>query len=101
MRDNDIGVTIRLTVKDDADQSVIDVSGASTKQILFVDPAGVKSTETAAFSTDGTNGQIEYVSTDGDFSVIGTWKAQAKIVTGLGTYRSKPARFAVHVALDS
>ena len=39
---NDIGVTFRLTIKDAGDESIINVSAASTKYIIFMKPDGVK-----------------------------------------------------------
>ena len=100
MTDNDIGVTVRLTIVDDADGSAVDISSATTKQIVFESPSGTSTTQTASFTTDGTNGQIEYVTTDGDVNEEGEWRVQGLVIFGGGTYRSQIRRISVREALD-
>ena len=55
----DIGTVFTLTIKDGS--SVIDLSGATTKQIILRKPDRVtSSTKTASFVTDGSDGKIKY-----------------------------------------
>ena len=90
----DIGVTFILTIYDGA--SVLDVSGASTKQIMFSNPAGTVTTKTASFTTTGTDGKIQWVTTDAqDLASTGTWSIQGKVVIGSATYRTNVTNFAV------
>lgn len=100
MTDNDIGVTVRLTIVDDADGSAVDISAATTKQIIFVSPSGTSTTRTASFTTDGTDGQIEYVTVDGAVNAEGEWRVQGLVIFGGGTYRSQIRRISVREALD-
>jgi hypothetical protein len=79
----DIGTIIRLTIKDQ-DKAVIDLSSATTKQIILGLPAGTSSTKTAVFFSDGTDGVIQYVTVSGDLSVSGPWKVQGRIVLSGG-----------------
>ena len=75
---SDIGTAFRVTVQDG--ETAVDVSGATTKQIVFQKPSGTSVTKTAAFVTDGTNGQIQYVTIDGDLNEAGKWIMQGYVV---------------------
>ena len=90
----DIGVDFISTLKDETG-TVIDVSGASTKQIIFLPPSGTALTKTASFVTDGTDGKISYATIAGDMSENGRWEWQAKIVTASANWRSEIHSFKV------
>ena len=75
---SDIGTAFRVTVQDG--ETAVDVSGATTKQIVFQKPSGTSVTQTAAFVTDGTNGQIQYVTVAGDLNEAGKWIMQGYVV---------------------
>jgi len=75
----DIGTTIKATIVDQ-DGAALDVSGASTLQLLFLKPNGVLETKTATLTGDGTDGVIEYVTIADDLDVPGVWKSQGYIV---------------------
>ncbi len=97
---NDIGTVFRLTILDQ-DGAVVDVSGASVKKILFQSPGGVLDTQDAEFSDDGSDGQIEYVTVDGDLDETGVWSIQAKVTMVAGTWYSETKTFAVQANLDA
>jgi len=90
-----IGMPVELTIKD-CDGVVIDVSDATAMTIYLKAPDGGVLTKTAAFTTDGTDGKIEYVTIDGDIDEAGTWRAQGRVVTPDGDYASLPTSFAVY-----
>ena len=95
---NDIGTTFRVTVYDTTSTgslTVADISTATTKQIIFRDPNGGTLTKTAVFTTDGTDGQIEYVTIDGDLSIAGTWAIQANVVTSSSNHKTSVGKFRV------
>jgi len=48
-----------------------------TKQLILGPPAGSAKTYDASFFTDGTDGQLEYVTVAGDIDVAGLWSIQA------------------------
>ena len=48
----------RYTIKDQ-DSVAVDISGATSKQIVFISPYGAKSTYNASFTTNGTDGVLE------------------------------------------
>lgn len=95
VHNSDIGTIFRLTIKDQ-DDSAVDVSAATTKQIIFKKADGTESTEDASFTSDGTDGQIEYAATSGDLNVNGVWLIQAKVVLAAGTFYSDVHQFVVH-----
>lgn len=87
----DIGTIFRVTINDCDSagvQSAIDISAATTLQLIFKPPKGASVTKTAVFTTDGTNGQIQYVTVSGDINETGRWKLQAYIVLPSGSWRS-------------
>jgi hypothetical protein len=95
---NDIGTDIIVTVNDcvSGTATALDVSGASTLELILKSPSGTSSTKTAGLNTDGTDGKIKYTSVDGDFNEVGTWRIQARIVLGAGTFRSDVGSFKVY-----
>ncbi len=99
----DIGTSFEITLYDDS--AVVDVSGATSKEILFKKPTvdGVEGdtvTKTADFTTDGTDGSVKYVTVDAnDLDVAGTWKIQAKVTLPGGTWSSNIDSFKVYANL--
>ena len=98
---DDLGTKFIVTVKDG--DSVINVSGATTKNIIFKKPSGTKVTAAASFETDGSDGVISYIVTgteDGDLGVLdeaGTYKIQAYVVLSAGNeFRSDISTFKVY-----
>ncbi len=100
-RVNDTGTIFRATIKDES-SAVVNVSGASTKQIRFEKANGTLMTGTATFTTNGTDGKVQYVAVSGDLSVAGDWKAQAFVVLagGGGQFSSSIHNFRVGEALS-
>lgn len=91
-----IKTTIKLQINDQ-DGDALDVSTASTKEIILRDPNGVSTTFDAAFTTDGSDGLIEYETTDADdLGVAGPWQAQGHVILSAGDdLKSTIDRFAV------
>ena len=67
--------TIVMTIKEDG--SALDISSATSKRITLASPDGETSVKAAEFSTDGTDGKIEYQCSTSDLDMRGTWQAQA------------------------
>lgn len=98
----DIGTIFRATINDcttdangDCVQTPIDLSPATTLQLIFKSPSGVVKTKTAGFTTDGTDGQIQYTTIADDLDEIGDWLLQAYIVLPTGSWRSDIGTFKV------
>jgi hypothetical protein len=91
----DIGAAFILTIKDQ-DGAVVDVSGATTKQIKFLKPDGLTVlTKSAVFETDGTDGKIKYVTVSDDLDVAGYWARQGYVVMPGGSWHTDRRRFYV------
>ena len=90
----DVGTVFEITVNDGA--SVVDISSATTKEITFRKADSTESVETAAFTTDGTDGKIRYTAVADDLDVVGVWNIQAKIIMPAGTWYTDVGNFRVH-----
>ena len=93
IRQDDYGTVFEVTINDE--NGVVDVSAATTKNIIFKKPSGTKVTQAASFTNSGTNGKIEYTTVSGDLDEAGTWKIQAQIATGSGDWKSNISAFEV------
>lgn len=95
---NDIGTVILVTVNDcvSGTSTTLDLSSAILLELIFKSPSGSAVTKSASLYTDGTDGKIFYTSLDGDFNEVGTWRIQAKIGIGGGTFRSDVGSFKVY-----
>jgi hypothetical protein len=94
-----VGIPIILTMRD-CDNELIDVSGATTKQIILKSPAGSATTYTASYPTGetGVEGRIAYALLANNISAAGIWTAYAKVVKSGVTYISAPEEFDVLAA---
>jgi len=96
---NDIGTVFRITVYDTSSTgttSVADISSATTKKFTFKKPDGTTFERVAVFTSDGSDGQIQYLTVDGDLSGPGTWHLQAYVVTSDGTWNTSVGYFKVN-----
>ena len=92
---NAVGMVITLTVKDES-QAVVDLTGATTTQIVLKPPQGFAITKTATVVSPSTSGQVRYVTEAGVLGVPGKWKAQAFVVLAGGNeYYSTTIDFVV------
>jgi hypothetical protein len=80
----DENVTFTFTVMEDC--AAINISTATVKELIFRKPNGTSVTQTASFSTDGTDGDIKYVTIAGDLDEPGIWRVQAEVTLGAGSY---------------
>jgi len=98
VHNGDIGTIFRLTITDTAG-AAIDVSTATVKYINFQDPSGVRMQKTASFTTDGTDGKIQYTTVSGDIDSVGTWQIQGYVETSLGKFWTEKDSFKVYSTL--
>ncbi len=91
----DIGTIIELTIKDGT--IIVDISGATTKQIFFRKPDETTVlTKTGTLTTDGTDGKVRYTTISGDLDEVGVWQVQAHVITPAGEWRSDIKDMSVH-----
>lgn len=92
---DDIGTVFEITLMDGDDAE--DVSSATvTKDIIFRKPGGTKVTQAASFTTDGTDGKIEYTSVADDLDEVGAWNIQAYLILTDWTGHSDVGNFTIH-----
>ena len=91
---NDVGTQFLVTVTDGT--SAVDISSATTKQLIFKKPSGAKLTKAAAFNTDGTDGKIRYNVAADDLDEVGSYKLQGKVVISDGTFYTDITTFKVY-----
>ena len=94
---NDVGTRLIITIKESG--SAVDISSATSLQIVIKSPDTTTSTKNASLYTDGTDGKITYILTSGDVSVSGRYKIQAIVQIDGGTYYSSIYTFKVHCNL--
>jgi hypothetical protein len=95
----DIGTAIRVTVTDRG--TAVNLSTYTTLELIFRNPDGTVTTQTADFTTSGTDGQIEYVTqTVNDLDVPGPWKVQARVVSSSGRWKTAYGLFTVDANLE-
>lgn len=90
-----IGTVFRFEITNQ-DDAIVDVSGASVREIFFQKPDLTSFTKFAAFVTDGTDGQLEYTSLTGDLDAFGQWYRQVHVVIPAGEFFSEWIPFIVH-----
>jgi len=83
-----LGVPIEATIIDPITSAAADISAATTMEFHVRKPDATTDTWTAAFVTDGTDGQITYTTATGDIDQAGTWVFEARIVTASQDYRT-------------
>jgi len=67
----DLGTDFQATIKEGA--TVVDLSTATTVEIEFTSPGGIKTTKTASLLNDGTDGILHYKRLAGDITRKGDW----------------------------
>ena len=90
----DIGTTLIGTFSDCG--TAVDISSASSIEMIIRKPDQTKLTKTATFVTDGTDGQVQYITIAGDVDQAGNYKIQGKVVDGGATYYSSISTFKVY-----
>lgn len=93
IRENDVGTQFIFTIYDNS--TPVDLSVASGVSIVFKKPDYSTLTVVPSFVTDGSDGQVRYISTAGVLTPHGFWNVQAIVVDGTGTYSSTTHQFTV------
>lgn len=74
----DVGTTIQVTIVEDG--VAVDISSATTQEIILKSPKGIIKTKPSSFLTNGSDGIIKYLSIITDFDEEGVWRIQAHVV---------------------
>ncbi len=90
----DVNTEFRGTITDDG--TIIDVSGATRKDIILQRPSdGGTIVQDSTFVNTGSDGQLRYYSNVGDLDVPGPWMWQFEVADSNGTWSSDIKRFKV------
>lgn len=92
---NDIGTSLQITIEES--DAVVDVSAATGLGIILKSPSGVESTKSASNVTDGSDGQIQYITDADDINEVGIWSYRGRVTysaTSVFTTR-RPRQFRV------
>jgi hypothetical protein len=98
VRKDDEGTEFIVTFTED-DQAV-DISAATTTEIVFKSPDGTVTAQDASFVTDGTDGKLTYTTSSGDIDKEGLWLLQGHIVTPSGEWRTEMGKFHAREILE-
>ena len=91
---NDVGTQFLVTVTDGS--SAVDISSATTKELIIKKPSGTKLTKATSFNTYGTDGKMKYNIASDDLDEAGSYKLQGKVVISDGTFYTDIHTFKVH-----
>ncbi len=83
----DTGTVLVLTITDQ-DDAVVSLVGATVKQILMKKPDGVVLTKAASFTTDGSDGKIQWTTLVTDLDVPGLWILQGNVQLASGAWHT-------------
>lgn len=79
----DIGTVLRTTLLEVPAGSTtavpVNLSTATSIRLVFVNPKKRRFVVNALLTTDGSNGQVEYTTQEGDLDVSGRWRMQAVV----------------------
>src|SRR5262245_53446698 len=76
-----IKAQILLTYVDPDTGSAMDLSNATTKNLIFRRPDGRTFTRAAEFVTNGADGKLKYITTAADDTTpAGRWRVQADVI---------------------
>lgn len=89
----DVGTIIRVTVTEDG--SAVDLSTATGIQLRFRAPDGTVTNYTASFTTNGSDGVLQYALTADDIDQVGLWEVRPYFTLGTFTGHTSAVTFTV------
>lgn len=97
IRVGDIGTVFEVTIRDGS--SIVDISSATTKNIIFKRKDNTILTTVGVFATDGTDGKMKHTTVSGDLTVKGQYCIQGYVVLPTGSWHSDIEQFDVFANL--
>jgi BppU N-terminal domain len=80
LRVDQVGATLRIRITENG--APVDISNATVHTIRLKKPSGEVIERTVSFVTNGQDGNVEYVTADGDIDESGPWQGQVHIEVG-------------------
>lgn len=100
LQEDAIGALIVVTVVD-GNGAAINLSGSTTKKLIFRKPNKKIVEKDADYFTDGSDGKLKYTTVSGDLKPDGVWRVQAYIVkSGVIDGRTKVGLFEVRANIE-
>lgn len=101
---DDEGTVFRITIQECITNvlSPVDVSTQTAMSFIFKKPDGTtltKASPPVVFTTDGTDGVIQYTTVTGDIDQAGVWCLQAEVTLPTGIFRTSIIKFDVEAKL--
>jgi len=98
---DDEGTIFRITIQECISDVLapVDVSGQTAMSFIYKKPDGTTLTVTPSFTTDGTDGKVQYNTLTGNIDQAGVWCLQAEVTLPTGTYRTSIIKFDVEEKL--
>ena len=100
IRVGDYGTVFTYNVKD-TDGSALLIPSNAVKAVTFRKPGGTLLEVTPAFTTDGTDGSLQYVAVEGDLDESGLWETEARVEFGGGRWTTTRKTFMVGDLLEA
>ena len=95
IHEGDIGTIFRVVIVED--DQVIDISTTTPRNMYFRKPSEDVLTKAGVFTTDGTDGLLEYKAVTGDLDEVGVWRIQAELFFPSGDkWGGEVGKFTVH-----
>lgn len=91
----ELSINLTITVVVVENSVPVDISGATTKDLIFLKPGGALVSKNGTFVSDGTDGLLSYTTELGFLTPAGTWRVQCHVVKGADDYYTEPVAFAV------
>ena len=96
----DVGTVLTFSVL--ADGSALDLSSATTKDLIFDGPgSNYNFTKTLTFVNDGTDGLVKYLTEADTFPTAGDWTMQVYVELPSGKWYSSTAKVLVLAPLET
>lgn len=95
VRIGDFGTRFEVTIVNQHDESIVDISGATTKEIIFKNKNGTRFARSASFTNDGKDGKMYADTQAGDINVTGDWRYMGHVITSSGEWHTEELKFIV------
>ena len=83
----DFGTVLTFTFLDET-STAVDLTGLTTREIIFRKPNGERLSKTPSLTSDGTDGKVTYTVASGDFDTKGMWQIQGRAANANSNYYS-------------
>lgn len=101
LRVGDIGTKIKVIMIDGGTGNPLDISTATSRQILMERSNGSLETKTGLLETDGTDGIMYFLTIVTDLTTSGVYFFQGRVAFTDGTWSGTPSQESVLSNLDS